>query len=57
MREYKHGRSQKQQERDREMIHDWEESHVSAAAIRRFRTKPYEYLAVSRKIIEKLKAC
>lgn len=57
MREYKHGRSQKQQERDREIIHDWEESHVSAAAIRRFRTKPYECPAVSRKIIEKLKAC
>ena len=57
MREYNHGRSRKQQERDREMIHDWEESHVSAAAIRRFRTKPYEYPEVSRETMKKLKTC
>lgn len=51
------GRSRKQQERDREAIHDMEEKHVSAQAIRRFRTKPYECAEISREVVEKLKTC
>ena len=51
------GRSRRQQERDREAIHDMEEKHVSAQAIRRFRTKPYECTEISREAVEKLKTC
>ena len=42
MREYKHGRSRKQQKIDRDQAYDEEETHVDSKARERFRRKPYE---------------
>lgn len=42
MREYKHGRSRKQQKIDRDQAYDEEESHVDDKARERFLRKPYE---------------
>ena len=42
MREYKHGRSRKQQKIDRDQAYDEEEAHVDDKARERFRRKPYE---------------
>lgn len=41
MREYKHGRSRKQQKIDRDQAYDEEEAHVDSKARERFRRKPY----------------
>lgn len=42
MREYKHGRSRKQQKIDRDQAYDEEEAHVDSKARERFLRKPYE---------------
>lgn len=42
MREYKHGRSRKQQKIDRDQAYDEEEAHVDDKARERFLWKPYE---------------
>lgn len=42
MREYKRGRSCKQQRFDRDQAYDEEEVHVDSKARERFRRKPYE---------------
>lgn len=42
MREYKHGRSQKQQKIDRDSGYDDKEEHVDSKARERFMRKPYE---------------
>ena len=41
MKEYKHGRSRKQQKIDRDQAYDDGERHVSAKARQWFRAKPY----------------
>lgn len=42
MKEYKHGRSRKQQKIDRNQAYDEGEVHVDSKARERFRRKPYE---------------
>ena len=42
MREYKHGRSRKQQKIDRNQAYDEEEAHVDSKARERSLRKPYE---------------
>ena len=42
MKEYKHGRSRKQQKIDRDQAYDEEEAHVDSKARERFLRKPYE---------------
>lgn len=42
MREYKHGRSRKQQKIDRDSGYDDKEEHVDSKARERFLRKPYE---------------
>ena len=42
MREYKHGRSRKQQKIDRDSGYDDMEEHVDSKARERFLRKPYE---------------
>ena len=42
MREYKHGRSRKQQKIDRDSAYDDKEEHVDSKARERFLRKPYE---------------
>lgn len=42
MKEYKHGRSRKQQKIDRDQAYDEEEAHVDRKAWERFLRKPYE---------------
>lgn len=42
MKEYKHGRSRKQQKIDRESGYDDKEEHVDSKARERFARKPYE---------------
>lgn len=42
MREYKHGRSRRQQRLDRDSGYDDKEEHVDSKARERFRRKPYE---------------
>lgn len=42
MREYKHGRSRKQQKIDRDQAYDDKEEHVDSKARERFLRKPYE---------------
>ena len=41
MREYKHGRSRRQQRLDRDSGYDDKEEHVDSKARERFRAKPY----------------
>lgn len=42
MKEYKHGRSRKQQKIDRDSGYDDKEEHVDSKARERFLRKPYE---------------
>ena len=42
MKEYKHGRSRKQQKIDRDSGYDDKEEHVDSKARERFMRKPYE---------------
>lgn len=42
MREYKHGRSRRQQRLDRDSGYDDKEEHVDSKARERFLRKPYE---------------
>lgn len=42
MREYKHGRSRRQQRLDRDSGYDDKEEHVDSKARERFQRKPYE---------------
>lgn len=42
MKEYKHGRSRKQQKIDRDSGYDDKEEHVDSKTLERFRRKPYE---------------
>ena len=46
MREYKHGRSRKQQKIDRDQAYDEEEAHVDSKARERFLRKPYTMCCV-----------
>lgn len=42
MKEYKHGRSRKQQKIDRDQAYDEEEANVDDKGRERFKRKPYE---------------
>lgn len=53
MREYKRGRSRKQQKLDRENAYDDEVKHVSEKARERFQAKPFEVQDVSQYLAKK----
>lgn len=53
MREYKHGRSRKQQKIDRDQAYDEEEAHVDSKARERFKAKPFEVQDVSKYLAKK----